>query len=731
MFSITLLSSTTMQVNATGQKQKGPGYSNTVGSGCTVSIATINLKGRVYIEGSLSTDPKEDDWFPIQFIPDHDYVQFPRNPNAPTGIGGGDTSVVAYNFSGNYIWLRARLDRNYLVPYPTDAAYVGAIKYILLTYGSVAAASFPLIGNNDNGGPQGLPGPPGPQGPTGAVSIITDITGPTGANGIASVITGPTGVQGDIGITGPTGVSGEGFTGPTGPSSNTITLTAGTDLAAGTAVAINSSGQAVQTWGPAPNVSGVEVLISGIISGGPAITSLNMLSSNIFVGWAYSLGNPLVASLVAGSIDDITLTVGPINTSVVESIDFVLPMSSSAFVVVDQNGNTAACNISSLNITGGTPIEIGNSSVVAQRLSDTTFVVLLVDGTVVIGIITIDVISFGTPVSIGNISNTAGQIEVLSSTSFVVVFGDANTAGQLTAVVCTVAVDVITVGTPSIITGTSASNFSQPGVISASSFVVGWITNGQSNSSATAYAAVATVSDTDIVWGDPVILSYMSQPPFILQQSSDELSGQIPFYSVAVIDSTHIAFGMGGVLPQICTISGNTLIVPSPIPLDNRGTPSINGIIFSPGQSPTSLSINSVVSCGSNIMVSDGISNVYEVDNSGNVSLYFEHADLWNYGLSPIDNSHALAWFNDFNANFLARVITYEPITESGPIAFVASDTTMGSDAIIYDSGICPGFTDLIPGQRYFINGDGTITVANSGHLAGVAKSATELIIKL
>ena len=65
MFSVTLLESTTLQVNVSGDKQKGVGYSNTIGCNHTISIATINLIGRVFIEGSLATDPSETDWFPI------------------------------------------------------------------------------------------------------------------------------------------------------------------------------------------------------------------------------------------------------------------------------------------------------------------------------------------------------------------------------------------------------------------------------------------------------------------------------------------------------------------------------------------------------------------------------------------------------------------------------------------------------------------------------------------
>ena len=219
MFSVTLLESTTTAVNVAGTKQKGAGYSNTIGSNHTVSISTSNFIGRVFIEGSLATDPSEADWFAIPLVVGSDYLQFPLDRNAPTGSGGGDTGTVAYSFSGNYIWIRARVNRDYLSPAPQDASLVGAINYILLNYGSVSPASTP-------GGGQitGTPGPQGPAGPQGLAGS-TGSTGYTGPTGYGT--TGPTGPYGGPpgpeGSTGPTGRDGSGAlfsqtTTPTGPT---------------------------------------------------------------------------------------------------------------------------------------------------------------------------------------------------------------------------------------------------------------------------------------------------------------------------------------------------------------------------------------------------------------------------------------------------------------------------------------------------------------------------------
>lgn len=219
MFSVTLLDSTTTEINVTGSKQKGAGFSNTIGCNHTVSISVANFIGRVFIEGSLASEPSEHDWFPIKLRNNLDYIQFPLNPNSPTGSNNGDSGVYAYNFSGNYVWLRARVNRDYLRPYPQDTLYIGAVRYILLNYGSVSPAEtfYQESGTGSGGGGAGPAGPMGPSGPAGPTGPIGGgSTGPTGPFGGPPGDTGPTGTASNT--TGPTGPGG---TGPTGPQGNT------------------------------------------------------------------------------------------------------------------------------------------------------------------------------------------------------------------------------------------------------------------------------------------------------------------------------------------------------------------------------------------------------------------------------------------------------------------------------------------------------------------------------
>lgn len=186
MQSITLLDTTSGKINVTGQPQKGAGYSNTIGNNHTISIGLNNFTGRIYIEGTLSTDPKEEDWVPIPLINNNPYIQFPKNILKPVGDmsaygqATGDSGNFAYSFTGNFIWLRARVDRTYISPPPVNANLVGSVIKILLNYGSVSPAStVPLSSESPS---QGLQGPPGPQGPKGA-------RGPTGPSASSVEIT--------------------------------------------------------------------------------------------------------------------------------------------------------------------------------------------------------------------------------------------------------------------------------------------------------------------------------------------------------------------------------------------------------------------------------------------------------------------------------------------------------------------------------------------------------------
>ena len=86
----------------------------------TVAIYGQGLSGRVKIQGTLASNPTDDDWFDILFsgLPYKDYSGF--------------TGVEGYTFVANLVYLRASLDRTILGINTTQNQ--GFIEKILLNY---------------------------------------------------------------------------------------------------------------------------------------------------------------------------------------------------------------------------------------------------------------------------------------------------------------------------------------------------------------------------------------------------------------------------------------------------------------------------------------------------------------------------------------------------------------------------------------------------------------------
>lgn len=73
-----LLPSTQGKINVIGDPIKANGWYGMFGIH-TISISTVDLRGRVFIQASLANNPSDDDWFPI-FIEGNEYIEFPQNP---------------------------------------------------------------------------------------------------------------------------------------------------------------------------------------------------------------------------------------------------------------------------------------------------------------------------------------------------------------------------------------------------------------------------------------------------------------------------------------------------------------------------------------------------------------------------------------------------------------------------------------------------------------------------
>ena len=106
--------STSTTLDHTGfvtDKAKGDGYYSQPDGVHTVAYAVVNLgdstddfNGTIKMQGSLATTPTEDDWFDI---------------SGTTMTSDQSTTNVSYNFTGNYVWLRAKTETTNLTSNPS------------------------------------------------------------------------------------------------------------------------------------------------------------------------------------------------------------------------------------------------------------------------------------------------------------------------------------------------------------------------------------------------------------------------------------------------------------------------------------------------------------------------------------------------------------------------------------------------------------------------------------
>ena len=110
------------ELSYVGTPAKGDGYYGFSDGLHTVSFHAKNMVGRVWLEATLLENPTEDDWFVIEIGDTTPYIEFDH-----TTITRGIT------FTGNFVFLRASVDRSYLVSTEYDPAIHGVLdKAVLL-----------------------------------------------------------------------------------------------------------------------------------------------------------------------------------------------------------------------------------------------------------------------------------------------------------------------------------------------------------------------------------------------------------------------------------------------------------------------------------------------------------------------------------------------------------------------------------------------------------------------
>lgn len=115
-----------------GQAVRSDVFSGNTQNLHTVSVKLNNFIGRIYIEGTLASEPTEADWFPIYLTSGTAYRQYPVNSALPTGTNGGDTKNEGFTFRANLLYIRARVDRTYLNAVSYNQSTHGTVVKILL-----------------------------------------------------------------------------------------------------------------------------------------------------------------------------------------------------------------------------------------------------------------------------------------------------------------------------------------------------------------------------------------------------------------------------------------------------------------------------------------------------------------------------------------------------------------------------------------------------------------------
>ena len=136
--SLNLLRQMDEEITITGEPVRAAGWYGHTNGLHTVSISVQNFRGRVSVEAAITTAPVDSDWFSV--LPAGiSYVQYPQNGYVVTSPATGETSCYGFSFTSNIVWLRAIMDRSYLLPPFAMPMYVGTfglVDHILVRYGN-------------------------------------------------------------------------------------------------------------------------------------------------------------------------------------------------------------------------------------------------------------------------------------------------------------------------------------------------------------------------------------------------------------------------------------------------------------------------------------------------------------------------------------------------------------------------------------------------------------------
>lgn len=140
---LTLLPNCSGKISYEGEPVKAVGYysQDTNKRLNTISIHTINFTGRIYLYGSIKTNPVDDtDWALIPIGENTDYIEFDNIKNTARVIK--ENKFV--NIKGNYVWFKAKMDRSYLDLFNHPLAVTYRPSYVLNQINVLSDETIPM-----------------------------------------------------------------------------------------------------------------------------------------------------------------------------------------------------------------------------------------------------------------------------------------------------------------------------------------------------------------------------------------------------------------------------------------------------------------------------------------------------------------------------------------------------------------------------------------------------------
>ena len=97
--------------SVTGEKARGDGFYGRSDGLHTIAIDVIGFIGKIEIQATLALEPTESDWFTVELgtgSQSVDTTGLIREENITfVEFANPGTDVRTYNFTGNYVWIRA------------------------------------------------------------------------------------------------------------------------------------------------------------------------------------------------------------------------------------------------------------------------------------------------------------------------------------------------------------------------------------------------------------------------------------------------------------------------------------------------------------------------------------------------------------------------------------------------------------------------------------------------